>query len=72
MVRHSDFPSYICMLIAYSGHVFAGASIPYGMAKAGADSDSVDNQGGFASADSTVNITGFSSMHDSVCSNLIP
>jgi putative alpha-1,2-mannosidase len=50
-----------------TGHVFAGATIPYGMAKAVADTDSDDNQGGFVSGDSSLNITGFSSMHDSVC-----
>lgn len=36
------------------------------MAKAGADTDSADNQGGFVSQDATVNVTGFSGMHDSV------
>ncbi|ETS82234.1 hypothetical protein PFICI_07236 [Pestalotiopsis fici W106-1] len=44
------------------GHVFAGASLPFGMAKAVADSTE-DNQGGFASNDSP--ISGFSHMHDS-------
>lgn len=45
------------------GNVFAGASLPYGMAKAVADTDSSSNQGGFAYDGS--NITGFSSLHDS-------
>ncbi|EED21157.1 alpha-1,2-mannosidase, putative subfamily [Talaromyces stipitatus ATCC 10500] len=47
---------------ANGGHVFAGASLPFGMAKAVADS-SVDNQGGFAS--DSPSISGFSHMHDS-------
>ena len=45
------------------GNVFAGATLPYGMAKAVADTDSENNQGGFAYDGS--NVTGFSSMHDS-------
>lgn len=45
------------------GNVFAGATLPYGMAKAVADTDSESNQGGFAYDGSSV--TGFSSMHDS-------
>nr|POF16420.1 putative secreted glycosidase [Quercus suber] len=44
------------------GHVFAGASLPFSMAKAVADVTG-ENQGGFASDGS--NITGFSHMHDS-------
>jgi len=44
------------------GNVFAGASLPYGMAKAVADV-SGQNTGGFSSDGS--NITGFSHMHDS-------
>ncbi|KAG5934177.1 hypothetical protein E4U59_006366 [Claviceps monticola] len=44
------------------GHVFPGASLPYGMAKAVADGDK-ESQGGFASNDG--DITGFSHMHDS-------
>uniref|UniRef100_A0A093UW49 Putative glycosidase n=1 Tax=Talaromyces marneffei PM1 TaxID=1077442 RepID=A0A093UW49_TALMA len=47
---------------ANGGHVFAGASMPFGMAKSVADS-SVDNQGGFAS--DSPSISGFSHMHDS-------
>jgi len=46
-----------------TGNVFAGASLPYGMAKAVADTDSQSNQGGFTT--DGANITGFSSMHDS-------
>jgi putative alpha-1,2-mannosidase len=46
-----------------TGNVFPGASLPYGMAKAVADTDSDSNQGGFAYEGD--NITGFSSMHDS-------
>ncbi|PGH23601.1 hypothetical protein AJ80_02382 [Polytolypa hystricis UAMH7299] len=44
------------------GHVFPGATLPFGMAKAGPDTDG-DNQGGFDSASTLV--TGFSHMHDS-------
>lgn len=44
------------------GNVFAGASLPYGMAKAVADV-SGQNTAGFASDGS--NVTGFSTMHDS-------
>ncbi|KAF2734321.1 alpha-1,2-mannosidase-like protein [Polyplosphaeria fusca] len=44
------------------GHVFPGATLPFGMAKAGADVNG-ENQGGFASDNST--IIGFSHMHDS-------
>ncbi|GLA67174.1 hypothetical protein AtubIFM54640_010152 [Aspergillus tubingensis] len=60
-----DVLQYINPLIgsANGGNVFAGATIPYGMAKAVADTDSVNNQGGFAYDGSS--ITGFSSMHDS-------
>jgi len=45
------------------GHVFAGASLPFSMAKAVADTNGGELQGGYASDDS--NITGFSHMHDS-------
>lgn len=45
------------------GNVFAGAALPYGMAKAVADTNSGSNQGGFTLDDS--NVTGFSLMHDS-------
>ncbi|OQD74732.1 hypothetical protein PENDEC_c009G02777 [Penicillium decumbens] len=60
-----DVLQYIDPLIgsANGGNVFAGASLPYGMAKAVADTDSQSNQGGFAYDGS--NVTGFSSMHDS-------
>ncbi|KAF7523273.1 hypothetical protein PCG10_006677 [Penicillium crustosum] len=56
---------YINPLIgsANGGNVFPGASLPYGMAKAVADTDSESNQGGFAYEGGSV--TGFSSMHDS-------
>ena len=46
------------------GHVFPGATLPFGMAKAGADVN-VENQGGFSTGDVMGNITGFSHMHDS-------
>lgn len=45
------------------GNVFPGASLPYGMAKAVADTNSGSNQGGFTLDGS--NVTGFSVMHDS-------
>lgn len=45
------------------GNVFPGASLPYGMAKAVADTNSGSNQGGFTLDGSSV--TGFSAMHDS-------
>lgn len=44
------------------GHVFPGATLPFGMAKAGPDVNG-ENQGGFASDESQ--IWGFSHMHDS-------
>lgn len=46
-----------------AGNVFAGATLPYGMAKAVADVDSESNQGGFTTEGG--NVTGFSTMHDS-------
>ena len=45
------------------GHVFAGASLPFSMAKAVADTNGDELQGGYASDNS--NITGFSHLHDS-------
>ncbi|KAL3431388.1 glycosyl hydrolase family 92-domain-containing protein [Aspergillus tetrazonus] len=60
-----DVLQYVNPLIGSTngGNVFAGATIPYGMAKAVADTDSPSNQGGFTFDDSR--ITGFSSLHDS-------
>ncbi|KAA8652041.1 hypothetical protein EYZ11_004168 [Aspergillus tanneri] len=60
-----DVLQYVDPLIgsANGGNVFAGASLPYGMAKAVADTNSQSNQGGFAYDGS--DITGFSSLHDS-------
>jgi putative alpha-1,2-mannosidase len=46
------------------GNVFAGATLPCGMAKPSPETDDPSNQGGFTFTNS--NITGFSSMHDSV------
>lgn len=56
--------TYINPLIGSTngGNVFAGASLPYGLAKAVADVDGA-NTGGFATDGS--NVTGFSSLHDS-------
>lgn len=60
----SDIFRYIDPLIGTinGGHVFPGASLPFGMAKAVADVNG-ENQGGYASDNS--NVTGFSHMHDS-------
>ncbi|KAF8200506.1 glycosyl hydrolase family 92-domain-containing protein [Mycena galopus ATCC 62051] len=44
------------------GHVFPGATLPWGSVKAGADSRSGDNQAGFVSDGSP--ITGISQLHD--------
>ncbi|KAM0286726.1 hypothetical protein ACHAQH_000746 [Verticillium albo-atrum] len=47
-----------------TGHVFPGATLPYGMAKAGPDTDNRgENAAGWVSDDS--HITGFSHLHDS-------
>ncbi len=56
---------YVDQLIGASngGNVFPGASLPYGMAKAVADTNSQSNQGGFTLDGSP--ISGFSMMHDS-------
>ena len=56
---------YVDPLIGASngGNVFPGASLPYGMAKAVADTNSGSNQGGFTLDGAP--ITGFSMMHDS-------
>ncbi|KXL44986.1 glycoside hydrolase family 92 protein [Acidomyces richmondensis BFW] len=48
---------------AHGGHVFAGANIPYGMAKAVADCAD-DNAGGY-STDKPCRVIGFSHTHDS-------
>lgn len=50
-------------LVTFPGHSFAGASLPYGMAKAVADSVPPGNQGGFTLDGSDIN--GFSHLHDS-------
>ncbi|KAL4905945.1 hypothetical protein BDW74DRAFT_167579 [Aspergillus multicolor] len=65
LVDDYDVLQYVNPLIGSTdgGNVFAGATIPYGMAKAVADTDSPSRQGGFTFDDS--NITGFSSLHDS-------
>jgi putative alpha-1,2-mannosidase len=57
--------AYVDPLIGASngGNVFPGASLPYGMAKAVADTNSGSRQGGFTLDGSPV--TGFSTMHDS-------
>lgn len=48
---------------SHGGHVFPGANIPYGMAKAGADCAN-ENAGGY-STDQPCEIIGFSHTHDS-------
>ncbi|GIK04247.1 hypothetical protein Aspvir_008326 [Aspergillus viridinutans] len=60
----NDILEYVNPLIGSTngGNVFAGASLPYGMAKAVADVDG-QNTGGFATDGS--HVIGFSSMHDS-------
>jgi putative alpha-1,2-mannosidase len=66
LATHTFDPlTYVDPLIGSSngGNVFAGASLPYGMAKAVADTNSSSNQGGFTMDGSAV--TGFSMMHDS-------
>ncbi|KAK3987562.1 glycosyl hydrolase family 92-domain-containing protein [Cladorrhinum sp. PSN332] len=57
--------AYVDPLIGASngGNVFPGASLPYGIAKAVADTNSTSNQGGFTLDGAMV--TGFSGMHDS-------
>jgi putative alpha-1,2-mannosidase len=52
------------------GHVFAGASLPFSMAKAVADTNGDELQGGYASDGS--NITGFSHLHDSGTGGVSP
>ncbi|CZT14825.1 probable alpha-1,2-mannosidase family protein [Ramularia collo-cygni] len=61
----TDPLQYVDQLIGTQagGNVFAGASLPYGLAKASADTDSQSNQGGFTT--DGANVTGFSGMHDS-------
>ncbi|KAK8055047.1 hypothetical protein PG993_000274 [Apiospora rasikravindrae] len=56
---------YVDVLIGSTnaGNVFPGASLPYGMAKAVADTNSGSNQGGFTLDGSPVQ--GFSVLHDS-------
>lgn len=60
----SDPLNYVDPLIGSSngGNVFPGATVPYGMAKAGADTNSESNQGGFTMDGAP--ISGFSLMHD--------
>ncbi|KAK1834212.1 glycoside hydrolase [Podospora conica] len=64
-IEYYDILPYINPLIGTSngGNVFAGATLPYGMAKAVADTNSTSNQGGFTLDGAAV--TGFSVMHDS-------
>ncbi|KAI2890097.1 CAZyme family GH92 [Aspergillus niger] len=61
---NTDILTHIDPLIGTTngGNVFAGATLPYGMAKAVADVDG-QNTAGFSSDNS--NITGFSALHDS-------
>jgi putative alpha-1,2-mannosidase len=60
----ADVLSYVDPLIGTinGGNVFAGATLPYGLAKAVADVDG-QNTGGFGMDDS--NVVGFSVLHDS-------
>ncbi|KAG8168406.1 hypothetical protein KVR01_001155 [Diaporthe batatas] len=61
----TDIFQYIDSLIGTTngGHVFPGATLPFGMAKAVPDVNSDERQGGYASDDGE--ISGFSHMHDS-------
>jgi predicted alpha-1,2-mannosidase len=61
-----DVLQYIDPLIgtAKGGHVFPGATLPFGMAKPVADVAGRENMGGFSWDDSEP-VTGFSSLHDS-------
>lgn len=63
--KHIDPLDYVDQLVGSSngGNVFPGATLPYGMAKAVADTNSGSNQGGFTLDGSPV--SGFSVMHDS-------
>ncbi|KAM0816939.1 putative Secreted glycosidase [Seiridium cardinale] len=65
MSTGADILRYIDPLIGTvnGGHVFPGATLPYGMAKAVADVSSGEAAAGFVSDDSK--ITGFSHLHDS-------
>lgn len=60
----SSYAKYVNPLIGTSGkgHAFSGATIPFGMAKPGADSAGTENQAGFNSDEAEV--FGFSQMHD--------
>ena len=58
----AHFDGYVVISLTNPGHVFPGATMPFGMAKPVADVSS-ENQGGF-SWDS-MSLTGFSHMHDS-------
>jgi putative alpha-1,2-mannosidase len=49
-------------VLSFAGHVFPGATLPFGMVKAVADVNG-ENQGGFSSDGN--NVIGFSHMHDS-------
>lgn len=62
--KNPDVLSHVNPLIGTTngGNVFAGATLPYGLAKAVADVDG-QNTGGFGMDGS--NVTGFSSIHDS-------
>lgn len=64
-VQNDDLFRYIDPLIGTGGkgHVFAGATLPFGMAKPVADVGGSDNMAGFASDHNLV--LGFSSLHDS-------
>ncbi|KAK0750926.1 glycoside hydrolase family 92 protein [Schizothecium vesticola] len=64
-IEYYDLLPYVNPLIGTSngGNVFPGATLPYGMAKAVADTNSTRNQSGFILDGSAV--TGFSMMHDS-------
>ncbi|KAI0030576.1 glycoside hydrolase family 92 protein [Vararia minispora EC-137] len=62
----NDPSSFVNLFIGVTngGHVFPGATLPHGMAKAGMDTDSPGAQAGY-DADPQFNVVGFSSLHDS-------
>jgi hypothetical protein len=60
--RYVFWPRYCNFAKQCAGHVFPGATLPFGLAKAVSDVNG-ENQGGFSTGGG--NIIGFSHMHDS-------
>ncbi|VDB96722.1 unnamed protein product [Peniophora sp. CBMAI 1063] len=61
----TDVSSFVNLFIGTTagGHVFPGATLPHGMAKAGMDTNSNEPQAGY-DANPEFNVTGFSALHD--------